>query len=119
MGRRDRDDFEDPYEDEDRPRDRRISRRSRDDHPDDYIRREASNKLAAGLCGILIGGLGIHKFILGMTTPGIIMLLVSLFTCGIGWMVMHVIGVIEGIIYLTKSDEEFVATYVEGKKEWF
>ena len=29
------------------------------------------------------------------------------------------IGVIEGIIYLTKSDEEFVATYVEGRKGWF
>jgi len=40
-------------------------------------------------------------------------------TCGIGGCVMHVIGLIEGIIYLTKSDEEFVATYVASKKGWF
>jgi hypothetical protein len=32
---------------------------------------------------------------------------------------MGVIGLIEGIIYLTRTDEQFVATYVNGKKEWF
>jgi hypothetical protein len=29
------------------------------------------------------------------------------------------IGLIEGIIYLTKSDAEFVKTYVENRREWF
>ena len=47
------------------------------------------------------------------------MLLVSLLTCGIGFFVMGVIGLIEGIIYLMKSDEEFVATYIRAKKGWF
>ncbi|HEY5043452.1 MAG TPA: hypothetical protein VIK53_15785 [Verrucomicrobiae bacterium] len=28
-------------------------------------------------------------------------------------------GLIEGIIYLTKSDEDFVATYITGKRGWF
>lgn len=79
----------------------------------------ANTKLAAGLCGILLGALGIHKFILGMTNAGIIMLLVSLLTCGIGGAVMHVFGIIEGIIYLTKSDEEFYQTYMVQKKAWF
>jgi len=79
----------------------------------------ASKKLAAGLCAILIGSFGIHKFILGYTTPGVIMLLVTLLTCGIGGVVMHVIGIIEGVLYLTKSDEEFYRTYIAGKKEWF
>ena len=79
----------------------------------------ASNKVAAGICGILLGGMGIHKFILGYTQAGLIMLLVNLLTCGIGGVVMHVIDIIEGIIYLTKSDEEFVRTYVDGHKEWF
>jgi TM2 domain-containing membrane protein YozV len=78
-----------------------------------------SNKLAAGLCGILIGGLGVHKFILGMKGPGLTMLLVTLLTCGVGAIVMHIIGLIEGIIYLTKSDAEFYQTYVVEKKEWF
>lgn len=79
----------------------------------------ASNKIAAGVCGILLGSLGVHKFILGYTGTGIIMLLVTLLTCGMGGLVMHVIGLIEGIIYLTKSDEEFVRLYVDGRKEWF
>jgi TM2 domain-containing membrane protein YozV len=79
----------------------------------------ASNKLPAGLCGILLGSLGIHKFILGYTGAGLIMLLVTLLTCGIGGLVMHVIGLVEGIIYLCKPDDEFVRVYVDGRKEWF
>jgi TM2 domain-containing membrane protein YozV len=79
----------------------------------------AGNKLAAGICGILLGSLGIHKFILGLTTPGIIMLLVSLLTCGIGAIPMGIIGLVEGIIYLTKSDEEFYRLYGVEKKGWF
>jgi len=79
----------------------------------------ASKKIPAGICGILLGTLGIHKFILGYTGPGLIMLLVTMLTCGVGGIVFWVIGLIEGIIYLTKSDEEFVRTYVDGRKEWF
>ena len=82
-------------------------------------RPEDSKRIAAGICGIVIGSLGIHKFILGMTTPALIMLLVTVLTCGIGGAVMGIIGLIEGIIYLTKSDEEFYQTYVVGKKAWF
>jgi TM2 domain-containing membrane protein YozV len=79
----------------------------------------ASNKVAAGILGIILGGFGIHKFILGYTGAGLIMLLVSVLSCGIAYVVMHVIGLIEGIIYLTKSDEDFVRIYVDGRKEWF
>lgn len=79
----------------------------------------AEKKIVAGILGILLGGLGIHKFYLGYTKEGVIMLLVSILTCGIGWTVMWVIGLIEGIIYLTKPDEDFVATYITGKKGWF
>jgi TM2 domain-containing membrane protein YozV len=77
------------------------------------------NRVAAGVCGIVIGAFGVHKFILGYTTAGIIMLLVTVLTCGAGGMVMGVIGLIEGIIYLTKSDAQFVEEYVVRKKEWF
>jgi TM2 domain-containing membrane protein YozV len=79
----------------------------------------SGKKIAAGICAILIGSFGIHKFILGITTPGIIMLLVTLLTCGIGGVVMWVIGIVEGIIYLTKSDEDFYREYMVGKKPWF
>jgi TM2 domain-containing membrane protein YozV len=79
----------------------------------------ASNKIPAGICGILLGSLGVHKFILGYTGAGLIMLLVTVLTCGVASPVMHVIGLIEGIIYLCKPDEEFVRVYVDGRKEWF
>ena len=78
-----------------------------------------SKRIVCGVLGILLGALGIHKFILGYTTAGIVMLLVSLLTCGVGWVVMYIIGLIEGITYLTKSDAEFVRVYQQGKKEWF
>lgn len=79
----------------------------------------AGSKIPAGICGILLGSLGIHKFILGYTGAGLIMLLVTLLTCFIASPIMHLIGLIEGIIYLTKSDAEFVKTYVDGRREWF
>ncbi len=83
----------------------------------------ADKKIVAGVLAIVVGGLGIHKFYLGYNTAGIIMLAVTVvlgaFTCGGGYGLMGIIGIIEGIIYLTKSDEDFVATYVTKKKEWF
>ena len=82
-------------------------------------RPDEGKRVAAGICAILIGSLGIHKFILGLNTAGLIMLLVSLLTCGIGAIPMHIIAVIEGIIYLSKTDEDFYQTYIVGKKEWF
>ena len=75
----------------------------------------ADKKLLAGLLGILLGWTGAHKFILGYQKEGIIMLVLGLVTCGL----FGIVGLIEGIIYLTKSDEEFVATYVTGNKPWF
>jgi hypothetical protein len=47
---------------------------------------------------------------------------ITLFTCGIGaplTVVMPIIGIIEGIIYLTKTDAEFYQLYVVQKKQWF
>jgi len=84
---------------------------------------QASNKLTAGLCGIFLGSLGIHKFVLGYNTEGIIMLLVTLvgsfLTLGVSAAVMGLIGLVEGIIYLTKTDADFVNTYVVHRKGWF
>ena len=79
----------------------------------------SSKKMAAGICAILLGSFGVHKFILGMTTPGVIMLLITVLTCGIGSVATSIIGIIEGVIYLTKSDQEFYQDYMVGKKEWF
>ena len=87
----------------------------------------AEKKLVAGILGILLGQFGVHKFILGYTQEGIIMAAVTVvgyvlttFCIGvIGPLAMFIIGLIEGIMYLTKSDEEFVKTYITNKKPWF
>ena len=85
---------------------------------------EISNKkTAAGLLGIFFGAFGVHKFVLGYNNAGIIMLAIGLaggvITCGAATGVMSVIGMIEGIIYLTKSNEEFREMYIDQQKEWF
>ncbi|MGY3791742.1 NINE protein [uncultured Aquimarina sp.] len=74
-----------------------------------------NKKVLAGILGILFGSLGIHKFVLGYTKEGLIQLVISVVTCGAGGL----IGIIEGIIYLTKSDDEFYQTYQVGRKPWF
>ena len=94
----------------------------------------ADKKILAGILGIVLGWLGVHKFVLGYQKEGIILL-----SCTIGGYILGfigsfivigciffilptaagVIGLIEGIMYLTKSDEEFVNTYITNKKPWF
>lgn len=100
----------------------------------------AQKKLVAGLLGIVLGSLGVHKFYLGMNTPGLIMLgvnvgvwilalLLGLLTLGFGLILtvplaalvsgaVGLLGLVEGVLYLTKSDEEFYGQYVLGKKPW-
>lgn len=85
------------------------------------------DKLVAGLLAIFIGGLGIHKFYLGYNTAGGIMLgltlsgvCLSVIFIGMLWVwIPGVIALVEGIIYLTKSDYAFQQTYVLNKREWF
>ena len=86
-----------------------------------------NKKILAGILGIVLGAFGVHKFILGYNKEGGILLGITLIgivlTClGVGifmiW-ISQLIGLIEGIIYLTKSDEEFYYTYQAGKKPWF
>jgi len=86
-----------------------------------------NKKILAGILGIILGGLGIHKFILGYNKEGIILIALTVIgyatSClGIGIILAFgawAIGLIEGIIYLTKSDEEFYQTYQVNKKPWF
>jgi TM2 domain containing protein+B7201 len=63
----------------------------------------------------MLGGFGIHKFILGYTKEGVLQILMSFFSCGLA----SVIPFVEGIIYLTKSDEEFYQIYQVGRRPWF
>ena len=65
------------------------------------------SKLAAGLLGIFLGSLGIHRFYLGYVGVGIVQLLMTVVfswpTCGITAMAAGLWGFIEGILILTGS----------------
>ena len=74
-----------------------------------------NKKVLAGVLAIMLGGFGIHKFILGYTKEGVLQILMSFFSCGLA----SVIPFVEGIIYLTKSDEEFYQIYQVGRRPWF
>jgi len=71
------------------------------------------NKLVAGLLAIFLGGLGVHKFYLGRTTAGVIILIINILLC---WtiivpVIIEIIVFIQGIILLCSSDENFNARY--------
>lgn len=74
-----------------------------------------NKKVLCGVFGILFGGLAVHRFILGDVSGGLIRILITICTCGMG----GIIGLIEGIIYLTKSDADFMQIYQVDKKKWF
>jgi TM2 domain-containing membrane protein YozV len=71
------------------------------------MQKEEKSRIAAGVLALLLGGLGIHKFYLGEPGLGIIYLLFC-------WTAIPlIVGIIEGIIYLTTSDEAFQRRYVK------
>ena len=78
---------------------------------------------AAALLAIFLGSFGMHKFYLGCNQAGFIMLAVSIigsiFTFGLAFAVIALIAIIEGVIYLTKSQTEFDKIYVANQRDWF
>ena len=70
------------------------------------------DRLTAGLLAIFLGGLGIHYFYLEKSTAGLLSILLSLCTCGI-W---QIIMLIQGIIILTMTDEDFNEKYYNTDK---
>lgn len=82
-----------------------------------------NKRILVGVLALLLGVFGVHKFVLGYHKEGFVMLGVSLllgaFTCGVSAYLVAVVGLIEGVIYLTKSDIEFYNTYIQGYKPWF
>ena len=61
----------------------------------------AKSRLAAGLLGIFLGALGIHRFYLGYTGVGIAMLLLTVLSFGFLGIITSIWGLVEGILYLT------------------
>lgn len=80
------------------------------------------SRMVAGILALFFGGLGVHKFYLGYNWAGVIMLLLTgsgLFLFGIPSLIIGIIAFIEGVIYLTKSDQDFYLTYVKNRRSWF
>jgi len=80
------------------------------------------NKFIAALLAFFLGGLGVHKFYLGKTTAGIIMLVASLLgivLVGIPTLIIAIIAFVEMVIYLVKSEQDFHRDYVIGDRAWF
>jgi TM2 domain-containing membrane protein YozV len=61
------------------------------------------SKIAGGLLGIFLGGLGVHNFYLGYTGKAVAQLLISLLSCGFLAWASAIWGLIEGILILTGS----------------
>lgn len=83
-----------------------------------------SQRTTLGIVAIVLGffgfgWLGIHKFMMGKSKPAVISILVSVLTCGIGAAVFTIISLAEGIIYLTKSDEQWYHDSILSGKDWF
>ena len=57
---------------------------------------QPKSKMVAGLLGIFLGAWGIHNFYLGNSSRGIIQIVVTIVTCGVG----GIWGFIEGILIL-------------------
>lgn len=108
--------------------------------------KSTKSKMMAAFLAFLLGGLGAHKFYLGYTGPGLVYLLVQVFgfafcsfaigdlselslmemgtitafiLYGLVSLALMGLAFIEGVIYLTRNDEEFEKTYVIGRKNWF
>ena len=81
------------------------------------------NRAIAAVLAFFFGSLGIHKFYTGRIVPGVITLVITVvvgfLTLGAAAGLMGLIGIIEAIIYILKSDAEFKAAYVDGNKGWF
>ena len=86
-----------------------------------------NKRILTGVLAILLGSLGVHKFVLGYNNEGFIILAIT----ALGYITLCVLvgafvltatsllGLVEGIIYLTKTDAEFYEIYQRNKKPWF
>lgn len=79
---------------------------------DPYPSPGGKSKIAAGVLAILLGGFGVQYFYLGKVGGGLLTILLTIVTCGL-W---EIITLIQGILMLTMSDEEFARKFVYTTK---
>ena len=69
------------------------------------------SRTTAGILGILLGAFGVHKFYLGSWGWGLVYIGAGLITCGTLTIAAEILGIVEGIMYLMMSEEDFAAKY--------
>jgi TM2 domain-containing membrane protein YozV len=81
----------------------------------------SGDRIVVGVIAIFLGTWGLHKFLLGYKKEGVIMLGVSLILLNLGNQTgfVGIIGIVEGVIYMTKSTQDFARIYISGKRGWF
>lgn len=98
-----------------------MSSAARRSYANEAIRQK--DHVSAGLLAVFLGVFGIHKFYLGCNNAGFIMLAMSIIggilTFGLAAAVIWLVAIVEGIIYLTKSQTEFDRIYVLNQRDWF
>lgn len=86
-----------------------------------------SKRVIAGILALFFGALGVHKFVLGYEREGGLLLVLTAVGIATTCIVVGIpiicataiVSFVEGIIYLTKTDEEFYQEYQVNKKPWF
>jgi len=78
-----------------------------------------NRRIAIGILAILFGVFGVHKFCLGFRNAGLIMLCATVLSFFVLAPVTGILSLVEGIVYLTKSNQEFYQNYYMQKRAWF
>jgi TM2 domain-containing membrane protein YozV len=86
-----------------------------------------NRRVLTAVLAIILGSIGVHKFVLGYNNEGFFILIATVIGYAtlcifIGAFIVtatSLLGLIEGIIYLSKTDAEFYETYQKNKKAWF
>lgn len=80
----------------------------------------------ASLLAIFLGALGVHKFYLGHLAEGCVHITLTLASLAAAfvvdsWLPLVVVmlfSAIEGVIYVSRSEEQFVRDYLEERRRW-
>ncbi|MFQ3650409.1 MAG: hypothetical protein SNJ75_08760, partial [Gemmataceae bacterium] len=100
-----------------RPRPHTQQDQEYDDTPRHRIGTTTSVRLLTAVMAWIFGFLGVHKFMQGNSSAGVIRILISL-TC-IGLYVTIWVAFLERIIYLFRSNESYEEVYIRKQQWWF
>lgn len=87
--------------------------------PEYHAEEIRTKRITAGILAIVFGVFGVHKFYLGFPGNGSLFLFITLASFFMLAPLAAIIGLIEGLLYLLKSDRDFYQDYIVEKRSWF